>query len=169
MHAAAEALPLADESFDAVMMVSVLHHLADPATALEEARRVLRPGGRVAVMAFLREDIRDLWLLDYFPVSRPWMDETHPALAELADHLPGASRSEIVFGDLEDASLAALASHPELILNPDWRNQTSYFERLSRDHPDELEAGLGRLRADIDDGRCPNRPGRASLVTWTKP
>ena len=39
----------ADASFDAVCMSSVFHWIADKAKALAEARRVLRPGGRLGV------------------------------------------------------------------------------------------------------------------------
>jgi SAM-dependent methyltransferase len=45
----AEALAFADASFDAVLMNYGLLHLARPDQALAEARRVLRPGGRLAV------------------------------------------------------------------------------------------------------------------------
>lgn len=40
-------LPYADESFDIVSFSSVLHHIDNYEIALREARRVLRPGGRV--------------------------------------------------------------------------------------------------------------------------
>jgi len=42
-----EALPFPDESFDAVMFVAALHHVPEPLRALQEAHRVLRPGGRL--------------------------------------------------------------------------------------------------------------------------
>jgi ubiquinone/menaquinone biosynthesis C-methylase UbiE len=47
-EADAEVLPFADESFDAVVANFGIHHVAEPNRALAEARRVLRPGGRVA-------------------------------------------------------------------------------------------------------------------------
>jgi ubiquinone/menaquinone biosynthesis C-methylase UbiE len=47
-EADATALPFRDESFDAVTMNYGLLHLARPELAIEEAQRVLRPGGRFA-------------------------------------------------------------------------------------------------------------------------
>jgi ubiquinone/menaquinone biosynthesis C-methylase UbiE len=41
----AESLPFADGAFDGVLLVAALHHLPDPARALAEAHRVLKPGG----------------------------------------------------------------------------------------------------------------------------
>ena len=43
------ALPFANESFDAVVLGEVIEHVADDVSALEEARRVLRPGGVAAL------------------------------------------------------------------------------------------------------------------------
>jgi ubiquinone/menaquinone biosynthesis C-methylase UbiE len=45
-------LPLADESFDVVILHQVLHVLDDGARAIHEAARVLRPGGRLLVVDF---------------------------------------------------------------------------------------------------------------------
>jgi SAM-dependent methyltransferase len=42
---AEEGLPFDDASFDVVVMGELLEHLADPAAAVENVRRVLRPGG----------------------------------------------------------------------------------------------------------------------------
>jgi SAM-dependent methyltransferase len=43
----AEAIPLADDSFDLVITQEVLEHVADPFKAIQEIHRVLRPGGRL--------------------------------------------------------------------------------------------------------------------------
>jgi SAM-dependent methyltransferase len=53
VHAArgdARALPFADAAFDVVTARHMLYHLDDPADAVAEARRVLRPGGRFAAV-----------------------------------------------------------------------------------------------------------------------
>lgn len=57
----AEALPFEDASFDAVCMMDVLEHVADPRRAVEEALRVLRPEGRFLFHTFNRTWLA--WLL----------------------------------------------------------------------------------------------------------
>jgi ubiquinone/menaquinone biosynthesis C-methylase UbiE len=43
-------LPLADRSFDTVVLQMVLHHAEDPAGAVREATRILAPGGKLLVI-----------------------------------------------------------------------------------------------------------------------
>jgi len=50
----AEALPFADESFDLFYSHGVLHHTPDTQRAIDEAHRVLRPGGTAMVMLYHR-------------------------------------------------------------------------------------------------------------------
>jgi ubiquinone/menaquinone biosynthesis C-methylase UbiE len=45
-------LPIADDSFDVVILHQVLHFLDDGGRAIKEAARVLRPGGRLLVVDF---------------------------------------------------------------------------------------------------------------------
>lgn len=48
-RAAIERLPFADGSFDAAICSEVLEHVADDGAALREVRRVVRPGGTIAI------------------------------------------------------------------------------------------------------------------------
>jgi arsenite methyltransferase len=50
LRADAQRLPLRDETVDAVTSLAVLQLIPDPATTLSEIVRVLRPGGRIAIM-----------------------------------------------------------------------------------------------------------------------
>jgi SAM-dependent methyltransferase len=56
----AGALPFPNASFGSVALLYVLYHLAEPVRALAEAKRVLRPGGLVAVAAPSRHDSPEL-------------------------------------------------------------------------------------------------------------
>jgi len=146
----------------------MLHHVENPAAAIAEARRILRPRGRLVLMAFTREDVDSAWLSDYWPCTRAWTAQSHPTLDQLLALMPGARRVEVVYRDLEDGSLAALGGHPEKLADPRWHRQTSYFERLRRDHPEELRAGLDRLKTDLANGTAPRTPGTATILAETK-
>jgi ArsR family transcriptional regulator len=51
-----EALPVDDGALDAAIMALVLHHVADPALAVAEAARTLKPGGRIVIVDMLPHD-----------------------------------------------------------------------------------------------------------------
>jgi ubiquinone/menaquinone biosynthesis C-methylase UbiE/DNA-binding transcriptional ArsR family regulator len=51
-----EALPIRDDELDAATLLLVLHHLPDPAAALSEAHRALKPGGRLVIADMLPHD-----------------------------------------------------------------------------------------------------------------
>jgi len=54
------ALPFADAVFDTVLFHQVLHYAQDPVRVLAEAARVLRPGGRIAVVDFAAHEHEEL-------------------------------------------------------------------------------------------------------------
>ncbi|NQW05000.1 MAG: metalloregulator ArsR/SmtB family transcription factor [Acidobacteria bacterium] len=64
-----EKVPLADESIDIAIASQALHHAQEPETALSEALRILRPGGRLLVLdlrqhdeAWVQDTLGDQWL-----------------------------------------------------------------------------------------------------------
>jgi demethylmenaquinone methyltransferase/2-methoxy-6-polyprenyl-1,4-benzoquinol methylase len=52
--AAAEEIPLADDSFDFLSMGYALRHLSDLVVAFREFHRVLKPGGTVCILEIMR-------------------------------------------------------------------------------------------------------------------
>ena len=53
-------LPWPDASFDLVASIGCLHHTGDLFGAIQEVRRVLRPGGRLVLMVYNRRSLRRL-------------------------------------------------------------------------------------------------------------
>ncbi|MFV0426546.1 MAG: methyltransferase domain-containing protein [Beutenbergiaceae bacterium] len=81
------ALPQADASFDVVHAHQVLQHLSDPVAALVEMRRVLRPGGWLAIRDADYGAMR--WFPDSVELDR-WRDLY---LALTGHHNPDAGRA----------------------------------------------------------------------------
>ena len=70
--ATAEALPFPDASADAVISTLVLCSVDDPARALAEVRRVLRPGGRFVFIEHVAADAGSLLLRLQRGLRAPW-------------------------------------------------------------------------------------------------
>jgi ArsR family transcriptional regulator len=63
-----EQLPIDDASIDVALLSQALHHAGEPATALTEASRILKPGGRLLILdlrphdeTWVREKLGDRW------------------------------------------------------------------------------------------------------------
>jgi SAM-dependent methyltransferase len=88
-----ENLPLEAESVDVALLSQALHHAADPARALAEAVRIVRPGGRVLLLELRRHD--ETWVRDR--LGDTWLgfeDDELRGLLETA----GLSRVKITIG-----------------------------------------------------------------------
>jgi ubiquinone/menaquinone biosynthesis C-methylase UbiE len=108
-------LELEDDSFDVVHAHQVLQHLTDPVKALTEMRRVLRPGGQLAVRdsdygakIWAPQDERlDRWMALYHQVT-----EANGAEADAGRFLPGWVRAA-GFRDVRVSSSTWTFADPE--------------------------------------------------------
>jgi SAM-dependent methyltransferase len=64
-----ERLPIDSQSMDVALLSQALHHASEPAQALDEAVRILRPGGRLLILdlrphdeTWVRDKLGDRWL-----------------------------------------------------------------------------------------------------------
>lgn len=80
-----EAVPLADGSVDLVFMSMCFHHFTDPKAAARECRRVLRNGGPAVLRTGVRDRIPSYPYVEFFPKSRPIMDDILPTVAFLKE------------------------------------------------------------------------------------
>jgi SAM-dependent methyltransferase len=81
-HGALESLPVEGDALDAALMSLVLHYVPEPALALAEAHRVLRPGGRLVVVDMMehgrgeyREQYGHVWQGFGEAQVRGWLEE----------------------------------------------------------------------------------------------
>jgi SAM-dependent methyltransferase len=74
VHATAAALPFVAEVFDAAVAINVLDHLPEPTVAIDQAHRVLAPGGAFLAATSSRHDppeLAPLWRRPHPPASTP--------------------------------------------------------------------------------------------------
>ena len=64
--ASAEALPLEDGYFDNIICTFSFHHYLNPGKALSEARRVLKPSGKLYILDGTPDDFITRWIEKVF-------------------------------------------------------------------------------------------------------
>ncbi|HEY6759658.1 MAG TPA: class I SAM-dependent methyltransferase [Baekduia sp.] len=145
----AEALPFADDSFDAVLTVLSDHHWRDNAGGLRECARV---GRRVVLFNWENARTETFWLVrDYVPEFAA-VAGAHRSLAERAAEClaPDARVAPLpIPWDCEDAFFHAFWRRPAAYLRPQVRAATSVWARLGRDVE---ERAVAALEADLASG-----------------
>ena len=149
----AEHLPFADQSFDAAMAFSTIHHWRDPMGGLREMQRVAR---RVVVFAFDTSNAREFWLTrDYVPKAAELRGcRVLAALPEMARALGARMESVPIPWDCADGFHEAYWRRPEAYLDEHVRRGISVFAAVG---PDAEARAVRDLREDLDSGRWADR------------
>lgn len=138
----AAALPLPDAAVDAVVSRFAFQAMDDPAGALAESRRVLRPGGRLAFTVFPA------------PERNPWASLAMQALAEAAGAPPPGAQKPGMFALADEQHLLSLLSSAGFA---DVRIEHLTGERRFEDFEDwwrlrrELPPGAAQAWSSLDD------------------
>ena len=149
----AERLPFEDQSFDAAMAFSTVHHWQDPIAGLREMRRVAR---RVVVFTFDASEFgwrRRFWLSrDYLPevagVVAGW------SLAELADAIGARTEPVLIPWDCADGFFEAYWRRPEAYLYDHVRRAVSIWTKVG---PEAEQRAVHSLRDDLASGKWAER------------
>src|SRR5277367_5548047 len=152
--AAAERLPFEDQSFDAAMAVSTVHHWPDPIAGLRELRRVAR-----RVVVFTHDDTDNGWLSRFW-LSRDYLPEVaditigRPSLSEQAAAIGARTEPVLVPWDCADGFFEAYWRRPEAYLDDHVRRGVSVWARVG---PECEQRAVRSLRADLASGRWAER------------
>ena len=149
VQAYAEALPFADDAFDAAMAVLTVHHWSDWRAGAAELRRVARD--RVVVLTFDPAWTRALWLVDeYLPELAEIDLPRFPTPEQLLEALGGGElRTVPISHDCRDGFLGAYWRRPERYLDPGAQQAISALAMLG---PAVRERGLNALERDLESG-----------------
>lgn len=152
-------LGFADNSFDLVFSVDVIHHIDAKADFYKEAYRVLGPGRRLCTMTHAEELIRNSMLLSrYFPETVAVNIARYPTVDEHREWMTRAGFRE--FSE-------TVVSHPVTVTDSECYASKAN-STLHMIPADAFERGLKRLERDLAAG--PVTGLRRYLGLWgTKP
>ncbi len=161
IRAVAEAMPFADQTFEAALAILTLHHWSDLASGLSELRRVT---ARQVILLFEPWVSWQFWLVEYFPESLSLPSEIRaPSVEDLRMHLDVQSVVPVpVPADCIDGFAGAYWRRPESYLDPSVRAGISSLAQLP---PEVAERCVQRLRQDLASGEWDARYGYLRELT----
>jgi SAM-dependent methyltransferase len=149
--AVAEQLPFADQTFDAAMAVSTVHHWHDPIVGLRAMRRIAR---RVVVLTFDSAEVGRFWLTrDYLPEFAD-LHVGRPSLTTQARAIGAGIEPVLIPWDCADGFFEAYWRRPEAYLQEHVRRGISVWTRVG---PDAEQRAVHNLRNDLSSGRWAER------------
>lgn len=148
----AEAMPFADDQFDAAMALLTVHHWTDLEAGLREMRRVTK--GPLVILTF--DPLSPyFWLADYLPEIIELDQPIMPRL-EAFERILGPCRVEAVPvpHDCTDGFLGAYWQRPHAYLDSQVRAAISTFAKI-----DNVASALAKLEQDLASGEWEARYG----------
>ena len=142
-QAVAEELPFGDGTFDAALMMLVVHHLDRP-RAFAEARQVLVPGGRLLITTSNPDAFPRFWMAPLFPSYVAIEQARFPSYESLERDLRGAGFAAV---RRIDHAVPRSFSRAEALAKLHGR-AASTFDLLDED---EYEAGVARAERELPD------------------
>ncbi|HEY4844865.1 MAG TPA: methyltransferase domain-containing protein [Candidatus Dormibacteraeota bacterium] len=131
-------IPVDKDAAALVMMIMVVHLLRQRVRAFTEARRILRPGGRLSLWTFTPRHVEEFYLNAYFPsiavIDRP----RFPSVAVLSGELRRAGFDEVRAEVLDEPRQMGLADVVD-------RVRGRYISTLAMLPPLEYRLGLQQL------------------------
>ena len=150
--ATAERLPFPDQSFDAAMAFSTVHHWPDPIAGLREMQRVAR-----RIVVFTCDTTKENWHHKFW-LTRDYLPEVTASPVGLATELANAfgARMEPVLipWDCVDGFMEAFWRRPEAYLDEDVRRGISIWSSVG---PDVERRAVQHLQEDLRTGRWVER------------
>jgi ubiquinone/menaquinone biosynthesis C-methylase UbiE len=99
VRATAEILPFPDATFDLIFCINAIHHFERIGNVIAEARRILRPGGILAVIGMDPHHGRDDWCVyDYFPETKVTDLARYPSSGQILDAMLGVGFARVECG-----------------------------------------------------------------------
>lgn len=143
----AEQLPFADNSFDVVYSYGVMHHSPNTPRCMQEAWRVLKPGGHAKIMLYHHPSLTGAMLWLRYGIGRG-----KSLRQSVFDHLesPGTksyseSEARALFAGFRDVEMRLVFSPGDLLLHrPSARFQSSVYHMAWKLFPRGLIRAFGR-------------------------
>jgi ubiquinone/menaquinone biosynthesis C-methylase UbiE len=142
----AEHLPFSDNTFDVVYSYGVMHHSPDTAQCLQEAERVLKPGGEIRIMVYHHPSVTGLMLWLRYGISRRSLRNTvYQYLESPGTKTYTQDDARTLMNDFEDLRLRQVFSPGDLLLNqPSPRFQSGFYRLIWKVFPRTLVRKFGR-------------------------
>ncbi len=155
VRATANVLPFRDRSFDLIFCVNALHHFGQFQDFIIEARRVLRPGGTLAILGMDPHHGRDSWCVyDYFPETRAIDLARYPSSGTIMDAMLRAG-----FDSVECRTACRFAADrtgEQVFDDPELQRRGCSQMALLTD--EQYAAGIARMKAAISEAHPGESP-----------